>query len=143
MPKDKDITSPQAEENSSSQQESASSEHEAAAQSEAAASQEESSSSHGPCRIVIEGDMTIFEASALKDKLLQPLAECVEVEVDLAEVGEMDTAGLQLLLLAKHEANNRNATLRFTGHSQAVLEVLDLCNLIGHFGDPVLLHSHP
>jgi anti-sigma B factor antagonist len=90
-------------------------------------------------RITVEGEMTIFAAQALKEQLLAALEEGPEIEVDLSRVSEMDSAGLQLMVAAKREAAARDKTLRFTGHSPAVVDTLDLCDLSGHFGDPVLL----
>jgi anti-anti-sigma factor len=94
----------------------------------------------GLCRIALDGEMTIYAAQALKDELLAPLAQCETAELDLSGVSEIDAAGLQLLILAKTEAQERGKTLVITGHSPAVLEVLDLCDLEGFFGDNVLIH---
>lgn len=93
-------------------------------------------------RISIVGGMTIYHAAALKEGLLSPLAEGRELEVDLSGVHEIDTVGLQVLVLAKREAAVQDKTLRLTGHNQAVVELLDQSNLEAFFGDPVLLHSH-
>ncbi|MDO8775434.1 MAG: STAS domain-containing protein [Burkholderiaceae bacterium] len=95
----------------------------------------------GLCRIAVEGEMTIYAAQALKDELLAPLAQCETVELDLSGVSEIDSAGLQLLIMAKAEAQERGKVLSITGHSQAVLEILDLCDLEGFFGDNVLIHQ--
>lgn len=95
----------------------------------------------GLCRIAVNGEMTIYAALALKDKLLLPLAQCKAVEINLAGVSEIDSAGLQLLIVAKNEAQARGKTLSITGHSQAVLDMLDQCDLEGFFGDNVLIHS--
>lgn len=92
-------------------------------------------------RIAIDGEMTIYTAMELKDKLLSPLEQCEEMEVDLAGVSEIDSAGIQLLALTKTETMARGKTLRITGHSPAVLEILGLCDLEGFFGDPVLIRS--
>ena len=89
----------------------------------------------------LEGELTIYAAADLKQKLLAPLDDHAEVEVDLSGIGEVDTAGLQLLVLAKREAAARNKSLRLANHSPAVLEALELCNLHGFFGDPVVLPS--
>ena len=62
------------------------------------------------------------------------------MEIDLAGVSEIDSAGLQLLVMAKNEARARGKTLGISRHSPAVLEVLDTCNLEGFFGDAVLIH---
>jgi anti-anti-sigma factor len=95
--------------------------------------------SNAPCRFTIEGEMTIYTALELKDKLLAPLDQCADMEIDLAGVSEIDSAGLQLLVLTKNEAKARGKNLSISGHSPAVLEILDLCNLEGFFGDPVLI----
>lgn len=94
-----------------------------------------------PCHFTIEGEMTIYNALELKDKLLAPLDQCAHMEIDLAGVSEIDSAGLQLLVMVKNEARARGKTLRISGHSPAVLEVLDVCKLEGFFGDPVLILS--
>lgn len=94
----------------------------------------------GLCRITVEGEMTIYTALELKDQLLSPLATCKEVELKLAGVSEIDSAGLQLLVLVKTEAHAHDKTLSITDHSPAVLDILDLCDLEGFFGDTVLIH---
>ena len=93
------------------------------------------------CRISIEGEMTIGTAAEVLRGLATPLVRGEEIEVNLAGVSEIDAAGLQLMMATKREAVNKNKTLRFVGHSQAVLDVLDLCDLAGHFGDPLVLRS--
>ena len=95
----------------------------------------------GQCRLSIEGDMTIYHAMQLKEELLAPLPQCSEMEVDLSKVGEIDSVGLQVLVVLKREAEKLGKSLHFIGHSRAVLELMDLCNLGGFFGDPVLIHS--
>jgi anti-anti-sigma factor len=94
---------------------------------------------NGCCRIGIEGEMTIYNAARLKDELLLAMADSAQLEVNLGQVSEIDTAGLQLLALAKREAAGGNKTLNFVAHSQAVLDMLDMCNLVSAFGDPVVI----
>lgn len=65
-----------------------------------------------------------------------------EREINLSEVSEMDSAGLQILILAKREAERHGTSLRLNGHSRAVLDVLDMCNLASYFGDPVVLSGN-
>lgn len=92
-------------------------------------------------RVRIKGELSIFTAATLRQQLLDALDTQPEVEVDLSEVSEMDSAGMQLMVAAKREAATRNKPLRFTGHSAAVFDVLELCDLSGHLGDPLLIHS--
>ncbi len=86
-----------------------------------------------------ESDLTIYNVAAAKQQLEQLLQQTAEIEMDLGQVSEIDSAGMQLLILAKRECLARNGSLSLTGHSQAVLEVLDLCNMANYFGDPVVL----
>jgi len=94
----------------------------------------------GLCCIAVDGEMTIYTALALKDELLSPLAQCETLEINLAGVSEIDSAGLQLLIVVKTAAKARGKKLRITGHSPAVLDILDRCDLEGFFGDNVLIH---
>ena len=93
----------------------------------------------GRRRALVQGSMTIYEAAADKPALLGALAEATEMEIDLSSVAEMDTAGLQLLVLVKRESLKAGKPLRLTGHSEASLDVLDRYNLAGYFGDPVVI----
>jgi anti-sigma B factor antagonist len=92
-------------------------------------------------RLAIQGELSIFTAADLRQQLLDAIQAGQEVEVDLSQVSEIDSAGMQLMVAAKREASGRNQLLHFTGHSQAVFEALELCNLSGHLGDPLLIHS--
>jgi anti-sigma B factor antagonist len=89
----------------------------------------------------IEGEMSIYTAAELKSQLLPHLGQAGELEIDLGEVSEMDASGMQLLILAKREAVRAGAALRLSRHSPAVLEVFELCNLAGFFGDPLVISS--
>lgn len=84
-------------------------------------------------------ELTIYSAVENKARLMEALGKTDQLEIDLSEIIELDTAGLQLLILAKREANDQGKTISMVGHSEAVLEVLELCNLSGFFGDPVLI----
>jgi len=95
----------------------------------------------GQCHLSIEGEMTIYHAMKLKEELLSPLVDCQEMEIDLSGVGEIDMVGLQVLVVLKREAETLGKLLRFIGHSQSVLELMDLCDLGGFFGDQVLIRS--
>lgn len=84
-------------------------------------------------------DLTIYHAQEHKDRLLAALDTGDGLELDLSQVGEIDTAGLQLLILAKQEAARKEKTLAIVAHSPAVRETLDFCNLTAFFGDPVII----
>jgi anti-anti-sigma regulatory factor len=86
----------------------------------------------------IEGEFTIFRAAELKPLLLN---EPAPSEIDLSGVSEIDTAGVQLLMLAKQAALANKSELRLVGHSPAVLEVFELLNVAAYFSDPLVMAS--
>lgn len=93
-------------------------------------------------RLELAEELTIYTAMEYKSKLLAFLAQGDELELDLFHVQEIDTAGLQLLILIKREAANAGKKLSFTMHSKAVLAALELTNLAFSFGDQIVLaHS--
>lgn len=89
--------------------------------------------------LTIEDELTIFTAAEQKQNLLAFLNSADDLEVNLAKVEEMDTAGLQLLILIKREAAQTDKKLRFVMHSKVVLDILELANLTTAFGDQVIL----
>ena len=90
-------------------------------------------------RLSIVDDMTIYNALDQKNRLMSALAEVDMLELDLSHVGEIDTAGLQLLILSKREAARLNKSVTIVAHSPAVRQTLDFCQLAKFFGDPVVI----
>jgi len=90
-------------------------------------------------QIRLSGDLDIYAAASLRTHLLSVLPQHHEIELVLNEVAEVDGAGLQILLAAKAEAIRLGVILRLTGHSVAMVRVLQLCRLTAYFGDPVIL----
>lgn len=97
---------------------------------------------NGQGQALIEGELTIFHAFDMKPQVLALLSEVNELALDLSAVTEIDTAGLQVLMLAKTEAAAQHKQLKLTCHSQAVVDLLDFSQLSGFFGDPILLSGN-
>jgi len=97
----------------------------------------------GRCKAVIDGNMTIYEAAANKPALLGALAKAKELDVDLSCVREMDTAGLQLLLLLKRESLRAGTVMRLVGHSSASRDVLDTYNVTAYLAHSVASAPKP
>jgi anti-sigma B factor antagonist len=91
--------------------------------------------------IRIEGSMTVVRALELKPILIHPLQRSQDLDVDLSAISEIDTAGLQLLVLAKKTAIEKKQELRLVGHSPAVVEMFELLNLAAYFGDPLVIDA--
>lgn len=82
-----------------------------------------------PMLLFIEGDFTIRRVQEMKDVILARLAQAQALEVDLAGVTEIDTAGVQLLLLARRAAQAGGKELRLVAPSPAVAALLDLLRI--------------
>ena len=93
--------------------------------------------------LAIDGEMTIYRAAELKPLVLDALERAQVLELSLAGVSELDTAGLQVLILAKEAAQSGGRTLRLVDHSPAVLEVFELLGMTAYFGDAVLVAASP
>lgn len=93
-------------------------------------------SSGESCCLAIDGELTIYSVAELKAEFANLAPLFSEIEVDLSGVTEMDTTGLQLMLMAKRIEGRH---VRFVNHSAAVLQLLEMSNLAGAVGDPLIL----
>jgi len=93
----------------------------------------------GEARIALEGEVTIYNARANRDRVLKAARSASKITVDLSRVTEIDTAGVQLLLALKADCVRRGQGLSLVGHTAPVVGALDRYNLSGVFGDPMLL----
>jgi anti-sigma B factor antagonist len=93
------------------------------------------------CKITIEGDLTIYQATEVYEKFKKQLAACKSIEIDLQYVTEIDTAGVQVLLAVKREAAVAEVPISMTLHSEPVVEVFELMNIAHEFGDPIVLSN--
>ena len=87
-------------------------------------------------RFAVQGPMTIYEAVDHKRELLAALSAAAEgdvLELDLSAVDEMDTAGLQLLVMAAREALKDGKSAVVVAHSEASQEVLDRYQMASQF----------
>lgn len=93
----------------------------------------------GAVHLILDGPMTIYNAGEIKAQLMSGLSTAKIVELDLSHVDEMDTAGFQLLVMAKRESHSLGCILRIVAHSPAVREVIDFYNMDAFFGDPMVI----
>ncbi|HEY8924687.1 MAG TPA: STAS domain-containing protein [Polyangia bacterium] len=106
------------------------------------ARQEPAGAAHapGPGELAIDGDMTIYRALELKELLLGALRDAgaarAELRIDLGRVSEIDSAGIQLLMLVKHLAAGHGQAVRLTAISAAVRAVAEVLCLEDELGIP-------
>ncbi len=93
----------------------------------------------GAVHLILDGPMTIYNAGEIKAQLMSAMKNAAILELDLSHVGEMDTAGFQLLVMTKRETQRQGHTLRIVAHSPAVREVIDFYNMDAFFGDPMVI----
>lgn len=93
----------------------------------------------GLCEVELEGELTIYEAAALKQELFEKISNCKGVSINLSNVSELDTSCFQILLAAKRECEKNEVEFTMNSHSPAVLDVMELFNMGGYFGDPLVV----
>ena len=77
--------------------------------------------------IRVSGELTMHHAETLAPLLLASLpTDGSTAQLDLSDVSEIDTAGLQLIMAAHRETVNRFASLTIVAASQAVRDTLEL-----------------
>ena len=84
---------------------------------------------------VMEGPLTIYTATEQKDLLLSLFLLAHEVELDLSNVDELDSAGLQLLILIKRESLMEGTQLLLSNPSPTVIEAIRLSGLDDYFAN--------
>jgi anti-anti-sigma factor len=78
----------------------------------------------------VDGDLTIYTAAEQKAKLLPAFRSPYSiVELDLAQVREIDTAGMQLLILGCRVTVAVGSALRLTQISPGVASLIELLEL--------------
>ncbi len=87
-------------------------------------------------RLSIAGDMTIYSAGDLKQALLSASQGSRTVELNLANVTDLDTAGIQLLVLVKREADRDQKAFVIIEPSDAVRAVLDMYRMNAYLLGP-------
>lgn len=93
----------------------------------------------GFVHLAVQDEMTIYTAQQHKQALFEHLCSARQLQIELAGVSEIDSAGVQVLMFLKQEAINRDIKLSLTQHSQAVIEAFELLNLGTFFGDPMVI----
>jgi len=85
----------------------------------------------------LDGELTIYRAQELQQVLVAALAAGAQgtaLRVDLTGASEIDSAGVQVLIAARHSATAGGRSLQVEAVSPAVQEVVDLMGLSAHLG---------
>jgi len=90
--------------------------------------------SNAPGHLAVSGEFTIYTAGEWRERLLAAVTGQAEVSLDLSEISEIDTAGLQLLIATQREVHAAGGSLHLAAPSAAVREVLSFCHMNDFFG---------
>jgi len=80
-------------------------------------------------QLKIENEMNIYQAATLSTLFLDALSKNRPIAIDLSGVMEIDTSGLQLLLVWAREARQGERPIRFLNPGPAIREALAFCRL--------------
>lgn len=78
---------------------------------------------------VVSGDMTIYTSAEYQKSLLGACPTGKQFSLDLSNVEEMDTSGLQLLLSLQHHMSGSTSGLHLDQASEVVRNVLTLTSI--------------
>ncbi|MCU0822695.1 MAG: STAS domain-containing protein [Spirochaetes bacterium] len=84
--------------------------------------------SSGRAIISFDGEMSIYNVKQIKNPLVDSIKDYSGIELDLSKVSKIDTAGYQLLIAAKREANVKGKSVRLLNPA---VEVKNIFNLYG------------
>ena len=89
-------------------------------------------------RALLREELTIASVSEDRDRLVQLLQPDGEVELDLEGVTEIDTAGVQLLVALRKEAEAMGCACHIAGSGESVLDAFGRLGLGGHLKEPLV-----
>jgi anti-sigma B factor antagonist len=82
-----------------------------------------------PRRFVVDEELTIVTAADHRERLLASLGDGHALRIDLSGVADVDTAGLQVLVMARAEGLRLGLPVEFVEPSAAVTEAAALTRL--------------
>lgn len=80
----------------------------------------------GKVSFAIEGDISIYSVKDLKDELSKHFENNKNMEIDLSAVDKLDTAGFQLLLMARKELESKDKKLSIINPSSETERIFKL-----------------
>ncbi len=80
-------------------------------------------------RIKIEGELSIYSVKSIYEEIKISLSYKNKLLLDLYHITEMDSAGLQLILLIQREFKKYNMPIEIEKQSSAVSDLFKLFNI--------------
>ena len=89
--------------------------------------------------MIVPEELTVHHVRALAPRLIEAARSGEALNLDLSAVSHIDTAGIQLLLTVRREANRALTRLEFANPSAAVSEMVSFYRLDGLLQAPAPL----
>ncbi len=83
--------------------------------------------------VLIQGDLTIYAATELNGLLGDVIKQHDQLEIDLSQVQEVDSAGLQVLFFIQTEATRQQKSVIYSHLPEEMTSLLQLYNLTEKF----------
>jgi anti-sigma B factor antagonist len=87
-------------------------------------------SGNDSCRVYFDGDLTVYTVADYQKAILASSSAEGNIEVDLSQVDELDTCGLQLLAALGRYASDAGNGLTCVNPSEQVAETLELSRFL-------------
>jgi ABC-type transporter Mla MlaB component len=82
-----------------------------------------------PKTISLQGPVTIYEVSTLRESLREALADGKDLRIDLGDSGKWDLAGLQLLISCIRTGESQGRTIRIARIPRVCAEIAERSGL--------------
>lgn len=83
---------------------------------------------------MVEGELTIYHVNDFKKNLEKAIKKATNINLNLANVSEIDTSCFQLLMQAQTTCLENDKELKLSAVSQPIREVLEIFGMERHFG---------
>ncbi len=80
---------------------------------------------NGLCKLAINEDLTIYNIDEVKKEINEKIEKVDTLEIDLENVEEIDSSGIQLLIALKNEFKKNNKKIIFSALSGPVNKIID------------------
>ncbi|MBN2404295.1 MAG: STAS domain-containing protein [Coriobacteriia bacterium] len=84
----------------------------------------------GICRILLKGEVDVYTAPQLKAEIVDAVDDgCVNLVVDLEQVGFIDSSGLGVLVSGLRRVKERSGTMRLVCTKENILKIFRITGL--------------
>jgi anti-sigma B factor antagonist len=84
----------------------------------------------GVCRMILKGEVDVYTSPQLKQELVDAVEDgCVNLLIDLEQVGFIDSSGLGVLVSGLRRVKERSGTLRLVCTKENILKIFRITGL--------------